>query len=203
MPFQNRPRLSAENIVLGIFILLTIGVILFYIIVIEDNTLNLPIIQHQDPTSFSLPRTNRTGSGNELTGEVTAALFVLSIISILITKIIRIISQTINFTQSGQATFEIIERLSTKYLKPFHSVLSFCGIAFGVFHLILSNCQNNPIPEIGLLFAAVIMINGLLVRLKNVSPDIRQNLNKFHQNWIITGVLFAILLAGHLVMDLD
>ena len=203
MPFQKKPRITGEANILGIFVILSISVTLIYFLLVEDNIFKVITSQKIFVITNSNFKTFSPEFGNEFTGETTAFFFAFSFVSILVNKILKLIFQRTAYIGSNQKTIERIYCFSKKYLIPLHSIMSFGGLGFGVLHLFLSNCQNNPFPELGLLFAVIIMISGLLVNFKAVSQGIKLKLIRFHQHWIVSAALLAILLVGHSIMDVD
>jgi hypothetical protein len=67
--------------------------------------------------------------------------------------------------------------------------------------LLLSTCRSSPLPEWGLLFAAVMVLLGLMLRFKMSFKWMRKFVYRIHTASVIFLVLIAVLVTGHLIID--
>lgn len=86
---------------------------------------------------------------------------------------------------------------------PFHTYLSIIALGFGILHLVLSSCRVNPLPEWGLVLSGILVVTGLLFKWNSLPKNIRKVLYQFHATLIVSGLLFMIIFAGHMIMDAD
>ncbi len=142
-------------------------------------------------------------SGNEFTGEATAWLFALASAPVAIDLISRSAIRYLPVFEKVKGFIRRVNNTQRKYLMPFHTYLSILALGMGILHLNLSSCNANPFPELGLVLSGVLVASGLLVKLKAIPSKIRKPLYQFHVSLVVTGVLFAILLVGHFVMNND
>jgi hypothetical protein len=145
----------------------------------------------------------RNSAGDELTGEVTAILFGASIIPIGIGLILRMMNKYVTVGEIGKGILRQINTFHQFFLVPFHTYLSILALGVGILHLTISSCVTNPLPEIGLFLAGILVGTGLLYKWKTVPTAFRKYIYKFHASLIVSGLLSVILLTGHAVMDVD
>jgi hypothetical protein len=145
----------------------------------------------------------RANTGNEFTGDATAALFAASVVPVGVDLISRTIIRYAPFGARVKGFIRRINNTQRKYLLPLHTYLSILALGLGILHLSLSNCAGNPFPELGLILAGVLTATGLLFKLKALPGALRKSLYKFHASLIVSGVLVAILFTGHVIMELD
>jgi hypothetical protein len=142
-------------------------------------------------------------AGDEFTGEAAAWLIGLSLFPIAMDWIARIMIRSGFF---GEKVKQFIRQKNTflkKIFMPFHTYLSILAMVSGILHLIISSCEANPLPELGLILLVILVITGLLFKLKIIPTAVRTSLYKFHSSFIISGLFFVILYVGHAVMEID
>jgi hypothetical protein len=111
-----------------------------------------------------------------------------------------------NFLRVGQENEgnEWFARVNNKYFMPFHTYLSMLALALAIVHLLFSSCPLNPFPEWGLIGAGILVVTGLIIKLRlavKISPKLVKWIYQFHASLLVSGILVSILLAGHVLMD--
>ncbi|MCX6053519.1 MAG: hypothetical protein NTZ74_01115 [Chloroflexi bacterium] len=152
---------------------------------------------------FSQSKMPQPGAGDEFSGGAAAWLFGISVVPILIKLLLRVIVQNIPLKETGKKFLEKFNWIQRKFLLPLHTPTSLMALGFGILHLRLSNCPNNPFPELGLLLSFILVMSGLLFKWKGIPLLFRQKAYQFHASLIASGVLLILLLTGHFIMDLD
>ena len=202
MSDKNKYKISRETIFIGAFVIISIGLILFFLLHIEEDVSDLAEGGRLF-TANNLAESVTDEVGNEFSGEITTILFSLSLFSILSLKVFCWVTQKIKFTESVLQSLIKAYQVANKILIPLHTNAGIFAIGSGVVHLVLSNCQRNPFPELGLLTASIIAISGVLRKWRVISGKFRQILNVIHQSWISNSIFITLLLIGHSIMDLD
>jgi hypothetical protein len=152
---------------------------------------------------FSYRETWQDSTGNDFTGVATALLFGAAMFPVVVDLISRAIIRHVPVEERVKGFIRRINSIQRKYLMPLHTYLSIIALGLGILHLILSSCAANPLPELGLILSGILVVTGLLFKWKAVPSKFRKYLYKFHTSLIVSGVLLAILFAGHAVMDSD
>ena len=199
---QNKYKISKETIFIGAIAITSIGLILFFLLQIEEDVSDL-VEGGRLFTANNLAESVTDEVGNEFSGEITAILFALSLFSIQSLKVFRWVTQKIKFTEFVIQSLIRAYQAANKILIPLHTNAGIFAIGSGVVHLVLSNCQRNPFPELGLLTASIIAISGALRKWRVISRKFRQILNVTHQSWISNGIFITLIIIGHSFMGLD
>jgi hypothetical protein len=152
---------------------------------------------------FAYGQILHNSTGDEFTGEATALLFGASSAPVGLDLISRTITRHAPLGESVKGFIRRANSVQRKYLMPFHTYLSVLALGLGILHLTLSSCVTNPLPELGLILSGILVASGLLFKWKAVPNTVRKALYQFHACLIVSGVLLAILFAGHAVMDVD
>ena len=187
---------------IGMMMILFTGGALLFVIVDELDESGWAVFNLiQSYSSFR--QALQTNTGNEFTGEATAWLFGASGIPVVVDLMARAVTRYIPIGGTAKSIIRRINTFQKKYLMPLHTYLSILAFGLGLLHLVLSSCIANPFPELGLILTGILIISGLLIKWKAVPPLFYKAFYKFHASLMVTGVLLAILVAGHAVMDSD
>jgi hypothetical protein len=186
----------------GVLIISLTGIVLLMVIVYElaESGLVVPNIMQ---TYFSFRQALQNNTGNEFTGEATAWLFGASAFPVAIDLISRNAIRYVPLGGTIKSFIRVINNFQRKYLMPFHTYLSIIALGLGILHLVLSSCIANPFPELGLIITGLLVTTGLLFKWNAIPKRLCKPLYKFHASLIVSGVLLAVLVAGHAVMGTD
>jgi hypothetical protein len=186
----------------GLSIVALLGIALL-VVLLEEIAEQGWVLPNVALSYFPILNAWQESTGNEFSGDATALLFGLSILPVAIDLISR---GTIRYVPVGEKVKGFIRGANNqqrKYLMPFHTYLSMLALGFGILHLNLSSCIANPFPEWGLILSGVLVVSGLLFKWKAIPTKFRKTLYQFHTSLIVSGVLLAILLVGHMIMSID
>jgi len=153
--------------------------------------------------SFPFPQSLAENSGDEFSGEATAWLFGASLIPVAIDLFSRAILRNVPLGEPVKGFIRRINKFQKKYLMWTHTLLSILGLGLGIWHLALSSCAANPLPELSLFLLGILVVTGLLFKWNAVPKSFRKFLFQFHANLIVSGVILTILFTGHVIMDFD
>jgi hypothetical protein len=192
------------GILMGLCILMTTGMGLLVLLLDEagedreDITEFIPLL----PFSFSL-RGGLENEGNEFTGQASGWLFGIACLPVVFSRTAGLISRRVSLGPRLKGLLEWFTRVNKKYLMPFHTYLSILALVVATVHLLFSSCPN-PLPELGLIGAGMLVATGLIIKLRiapKFSPKLVKWVYRFHVSLVISGILVSVLLAGHVLMD--
>jgi hypothetical protein len=188
-------------ILMGLVVLISAG---FGILVPINNVVlddGKAIAKFTSPLSFSSYLIgDQESDGNEFTGLTSGLLFWISSLPIIFRLTTRLINRRVSLRPRLQGLFEWFTQVNNKYLMQFHTYLSILALALAVVHFIFSSCPLNPLPEWGLIMAGILVVTGLIVKLR-IAPKLKNRIYQFHTSLVVTGILLSVLLAGHVLMD--
>jgi hypothetical protein len=167
----------------------------------EDNKFISRLASHI-PFSFSV-RGGEENEGNSFTGQASGWVFGISCVPVIFSLTARLIGRRVSLGSRLKGALGWINRVNKKYFMPFHTYLSILALGLAIVHFLISTCPN-PFPEWGLLIAGILVITGLIIKLRiaaKVSPKLVKRIYQFHTSLVVTGILVAVLLAGHTLMD--
>jgi hypothetical protein len=192
------------GILAGLLILTAAGMAVVFLFLDEASGDGEDLNELTSLSSFSFPlRWGEENQGNEFTGQTAGWLFGISCVPVVFNLTTRFIIRRIPLSSRLKAASEWLSRANRKYLMPFHTYLSILAFALAVIHLLLSNCPN-PFPEWGLIGAGILVVTGLIIKLRlavKISPKLVKWIYQFHTSLVVSGILVSILLAGHVLMD--
>jgi hypothetical protein len=189
-------------VVIGFMIVSLVGIVLLVVLIDELHESGWVVPSFVQPY-YNYRAIIQKSAGNEFTGEMTALLFVASIVPVGIDLLSRAVIRYPPFGQRVKTFVRRVNNSQRKYLMPFHTYLSILALGLGILHLALSSCVANPFPELGLILSGILVATGLLFKWKALPSKFRKTLYQFHSSLIILGVLLVILYTGHAVMDLS
>jgi hypothetical protein len=163
------------------------------------------IKEHNSLWLFSIPflRIGQENEGNGFTGQAAGWLFGISCLPVAFCVSMRLINRKSFLPAAMKGSLERFSRANKKYFMPFHTYLSLLGLIIGIVHFIFSTCPN-PLPEWGLIMAGVLVATGLMIKYRiaaKLFPKFVKRIYQFHASLVVSGILIAILLAGHVIMD--
>jgi hypothetical protein len=141
--------------------------------------------------------------GNGFTGQAAGWLFGIACVPVVFSLAARFINRRISLQSRLKGPLDWFTRLNKKYFLPFHTYLSVLALGLAIVHLVFSNCPN-PLPEWGLIGAGILVLTGLIIKLRigpKIFPKLTKWIYQFHASLVVSGILISILFAGHLFMD--
>ena len=192
------------GILIGLVILIAAGMGLLVLLLDEagENEITIAEFNSQLPFSF-LGRGNQENEGNEFTGQTSGWLFGIACLPVVFSLTDRLVSRRVSLRPRLKGLLEWCTRVNKKYFMPFHTYLSILALVVATAHLLFSSCLN-PLPELGLIIAGILVATGLIIKLRiasKVSPKLLKGIYKFHASVVVSGILVSVLLAGHVFMD--
>lgn len=156
---------------------------------------------------LSVPFSLRVGvenEGNEFTGQASGWLFGIACVPVIFCLMTRFINCRDFLQPRMKSALGWFARVNNKYFMPFHTYLSMLALALASVHLIFSSCPLNPFPEWGLIGAGILVVTGLIIKLRlavKISPKLVKGIYQFHASLVVSGILVSVLLVGHILMD--
>jgi hypothetical protein len=192
------------GILIGLVILMAAGLGLIVLLLDEAGDYGIDITALTSRLNLSFPlRGGLENEGNDFTGQAAGWLFGIACLPIIFCLITRFINRQVSLGPRLKDLLDRFTRVNKKYFMPFHTYLSILALGLAVFHLSLSTCPN-PFPEWGLIGAGILVITGLIVKLRIISwisPKLVKVVYQFHASLVVSGILISILLVGHILMD--
>ncbi|ETR68379.1 MAG: hypothetical protein OMM_04605 [Candidatus Magnetoglobus multicellularis str. Araruama] len=156
---------------------------------------------HRYDKSFSSNERHEKDKGNETTGLIAAFIFVAANITVILSILIRALNRSSQISNIRKDQFRKINKIQKKYLSPVHYTLNPIALFFGLTHFFLSYCRSSSLPEWGLGGMAILVVMGLLIKLKMLPQKIRKSVYQFHANPLPLCILMIILFIGHGIID--
>jgi hypothetical protein len=191
------------GILLGLVVLVAVGIGLLFLMIDEVGDDGIAITEFTSLMPFSFSRGGLENEGNGFTGQTAGWLFGIASLPVVLGLTARFISRRLSLQSRLKGSLEWFTRMNKKYLMPFHTYLSVLALALAIVHLIFSSCPN-PLPELGLIIAGVLVATGLIIKLRiapKVSPKLTKWIYQFHASLVVSGIFVSVLLAGHIIMD--
>ena len=192
------------GILIGLFFLMAAGMGLLVVLLDEagEDGINIAEFNSQLPFSF-MGRANQENEGDEFTGQISGWLFGIACLPVVFNLTARLISRRVSLHPRLKELLEWFTRKNKKYFMPFHTYLSILALVVASLHLLISSCPN-PLPEWGLIIAGILVVTGLIIKLRiasKLSPKLPKGIYQFHASLVVSGILGFVLLAGHVFMD--
>jgi hypothetical protein len=140
-------------------------------------------------------------AGNDTTGQATAWVAGAGFVPLVVDWTTRQVLRRVPLREKIKSVVIRFNSFQRKFLMPLHTYLSVLALTLGILHLTLSSCPTNPFPEIGLIVMGILTATGLIFKWKKTPAALKKYFYKFHASLIVSGILSAILITGHLVMD--
>jgi hypothetical protein len=138
--------------------------------------------------------------GDDTTGQVSAWLFGISCLPVAFNLIANAISRQAFIRSSIKEQIKRLNSWQRIHLMPFHTYLSLFALAVAGMHYLLSSCPSTSLPELGLISMSILVGTGLIIKLKIAPKSSRKWVYQFHANLIVSGILVAVLVLGHLII---
>ncbi len=139
--------------------------------------------------------------GNELTGLTTAWLLGAANLTVLLSLLLKGANRYLPLKPETKSAVRRFNQFQKKHLMRFHYLLNPLALCIGFLHFLLSCCRKTALPEWGLLFVAMMVFLGLMVKFKGTPKWMRKFLYRLHTSWIPFSVLILILIVGHLMVE--
>jgi hypothetical protein len=149
---------------------------------------------------FSTSKHGKSDKGNEFTGEVTAWIFAVANLPVLLSLLVRAIYNAA-MARNLKDRLKRFNQAQKKYFMPFHYFLNPLALLIAFIHFSLSHCRSSSLPEWGVAVMASLVLTGMLVKFKVSPRSIRRSVYKIHTNPLSIGLLVIILMVGHSIVD--
>jgi hypothetical protein len=138
--------------------------------------------------------------GDEITGQITAWLFGLANLTVILSLMIKGIIRFFSLALLVQKSLREFNQFQKKHLKKIHYFLNPVALGVALIHFSLSSCPFSPLPELGLSFISLLLVLGIILKIKGSPKMIRRFAYKVHTHPIISMILGSIVLTGHLMI---
>jgi hypothetical protein len=138
--------------------------------------------------------------GDEITGQTTAWLFGLANLTVILSLLIKGIIRLFPLPPPIQQSLRKFNQFQKRHLMKIHYYLNPVVLGIALFHFSLSSCPLSPLPELGLCGIALLLVLGIILKIKGSPKVIRKFAYKVHTHPIISVSLALIVLTGHLVI---
>ncbi len=139
--------------------------------------------------------------GDEITGQTTAWLFGLVNLTVILSLFIKGIIRYFPSAPQVQKSLRKFNQFQKKHLIKIHYFLNPVALGIAIFHFSLSSCPLSPLPELGLCFISLLLVLGIILKIKGSPKVIRRFAYKIHTHPIISIMLVSVVLTGHLLID--
>jgi hypothetical protein len=167
---------------LGFMLVVGLGLLVFLLDEASEDREFLAELGSLLPFSFSNRAGIQANEGDEFTGQFSGWLFGIGSLPVILCLVARFVGRRVSQRSGLKNVLAWFNRL---------------------LHFLSSSCPN-PFPEWGLLIAGILVISGLLIKLRiasKVFPKSVKFIYRFHASLLVSGILVAVLLAGHTLMD--
>jgi hypothetical protein len=145
--------------------------------------------------------TKETNEGNEITGQTTAWLFGLANLTVVLSLLIKGTIRLFPLPPPAQQSLRKFIQFQKKHLMKIHYYLNPVALGIALFYFSLSSCPLSPLPELGLCIISLLLILGIILKIKGSPKVIKRFAYKVHTHPIISIILVSIVLTGHLAID--
>jgi len=154
-----------------------------------------------DDELFSSNERHEKDKGNETTGLIAAFLFAAANSTVLLSILLRALNRGTQISNTTREQLRKINKIQKKCLLPLHYTLNPIALCFGLTHFFLSYCRSSSLPEWGLGGMAILVVMGLLIKLKMLPQKIKKPAYLFHTNLLPLCILLTVLFLGHGIID--
>jgi hypothetical protein len=144
---------------------------------------------------------DRDTKGDEFTGQASAWIFGLASLPVVIDLTAKFVTRRKNLSAKLKAAIQQLNLRQRKYLMPWHTYLSIAALGFGFLHLFLSSCPAVFLPELGLAMMTIMVVSGLVIKVKIGPISWRKILCKFHLSLVVSGIVVMTLFLSHVILD--
>jgi hypothetical protein len=169
--------------------------------VVADDHIEKRHNKHQhDRKIFSYDH-KKGDKGNELTGEVTAWLFVIANITVVISLLSKGIIGSTPLRKTLKEKIKSLNNFQKKYLMLLHYFLNPISLIIAFVHFSLSQCSRSFLPELGFILLVIFGVIGILLKFKISPKNIQRGVYQIHTNPIPLIFVLIILFVGHSIVD--
>ncbi len=195
-------RFRIGGIFAGMLILMTAGIGFLLLEEASENGVGFKDLVPLSRSSFPF-NGGEVNIGNEFTGQISGWLFGIACLPVVLHLTARFLCRRVALGPRLKGAIERIARVNKKFFMPFHTYLSILAFSVATVHLLFSSCPN-PLPELGLIIAGILVVTGLIIKLRltrKIFPKSVKWVYQFHASLVVSGILVSVLLAGHILMD--
>lgn len=156
---------------------------------------------HRHDEIYSSNQHRKKDKGNETSGLVAAFLFGAANVMVLLSILLRALNRSARISNSTKERLRKINKIQKKYLLPLHYILNPIAMIVALTHFFLSYCRSSSLPEWGLAGIAILVVMGVLIKLKMLPPKFRKPVYRFHTNPLPVSILLIVLFIGHGIVD--
>ncbi len=80
-------------------------------------------------------------------------------------------------------------------------ILNPLALCIAILHFLLSSCRKSSLPEAGLIFVAIMVFLGLMVRFKVTPKWMRRFVYRLHTGLATFSIMIILLVVGHHIVD--
>jgi hypothetical protein len=146
-------------------------------------------------------RLKNEDEGNELTGLTAAWLLAAANLTVFLSILLKGAIHYLPLKPGTKNAIKRINQFQKKHLMRFHFLLNPLALCTGVLHFLLSCCRKTTFPEWGLLFVAMMVFLGLMVKFKGPPKWMRKFLYRLHTSRTAFSALILMLVVGHLMVE--
>lgn len=139
--------------------------------------------------------------GDELTGDVAAVLFGLGNANVLLSIVLRALSQAPLTGLTLKDTVLALNRHQQRHLRRFHYILNPLAAGTASLHWYFSKCGTLTFQQWGTALAILLAISGLIIKYRLVPQSLRQRLFQLHTSPLILLTAVALVFFGHIFTD--
>ncbi|MEI7901656.1 MAG: hypothetical protein WCK89_15495 [bacterium] len=139
--------------------------------------------------------------GDDFTGATAACLLAAANLPALLGLLVRGLIRYAPFGLGAKERLKGFGRNQKKCLMPLHYWANILGALLAFFHLGLSHCGSSSLPEWGMAVMTVLVVTGILMKLKRALGRMRKVAHQIHTNPLTSGLFLAVLLIGHCLVD--
>jgi hypothetical protein len=99
-----------------------------------------------------------------------------------------------------QKSLRKFNQFQKKHLMKIHYYLNPVALGIAFFHFALSSCPISPLPELGLCIISILLILGIIIKIKGSPKMMKRFAYKVHTHPIISIILVSMVLTGHLMI---
>ena len=146
-------------------------------------------------------RERKTDHGNETTGEIAGWLFGAANLPAALSLLARGARRIPRIPTPLGERIAAANRAQKRLLMRLHFYLNPLALGVAAVHFLLSNCDTTALPEWSLGLISVLVASGLVMKWRSASPRLRRAVLHLHTHPAPALAAFAVLLAGHLLLD--
>jgi hypothetical protein len=157
--------------------------------------------EHHEYEDHNGRQVEKDAEGNEFTGQMAAWLLVSANLNVVISILARFVNRFVDPGGQLRSSMKRLNQFQMRYLRKLHYVLNPIAVSIAFLHFLLSSCRSSPLPEWGLLFTAMMVVLGLMLRFKVSFKWTRRVVYRLHTAPATFTIMICLLVVGHLIAD--